>query len=165
MSASHISLRPMVLRRWAARLIWKEHIHLRRIRSPTGSRVYFSLFVLLPFSSCFCHRNSSQFSRKQGDGERLHTNGICPVNLGKHIDICKCSWQTEFITSRRDLPSGTGALLRLLRSLKVSEMPPGPGTFVHRQPKTRKVVFAMSWLGTCYHVNAGTETPTWEDCF
>lgn len=93
------------------------------------------------FWSCFCHRNSSKTVANKATPSVCTQMGICCVNPGKHIDILKYAWQKEFITSRCDLPFGSGASCRLPRSLKGQRRAHRRHVFVHGEPKTLKVAW------------------------
>lgn len=80
--------------------------------------------------------------------------GIFCVNPGKHIDILKYAWQKEFITSRCDLPFGSGASCRLPGSLKGQRRAHRRHVFVHGEPKTLKVAWNR-YVAATYRIWTG----------
>lgn len=105
------------------------------------SYLFLKVVLLHFFWSCFCHRNSSRTVANKATPSVCTQMGICCVNPGKHIDILKYAWQKEFITSRCDLPFGSGASCRLPRSLKGQRRAHRRHVFVHGEPKTLKVAW------------------------
>lgn len=116
----------------------------------------FGKSIFISRESARCYRESclfiqlsvAAFPRLVLSSEQLAANNAAPnvclqmefvaLISGKHIDISKFAWRTEFITSRRDLPFGTGAVLPTAGEPKGQRDAYGRDTRVHLQPKKHR---------------------------